>query len=779
MACFSPKKPPVAPVAAADWASAATKETDAAKRLELLCATLDSIETNASDSSAALEACILVGDVSLGDVWSEARRACARGVAKVPLDASDRARLAAHFGSQLDLLTQNDDWRRYDGLCRALEQLCTRGSVSIVEEAHIVARKALSHAQPTVRQAAARVMASADASLLKTIATEREAWLREKGIDRERRAAALAGLLEGANVLIKNHAVVDFDIDATVALLKDAASTVRQGAAEQLQRLASKSVKLASRVVASISDASITDWRRAEGSLMTLDGVLSDEASRAMASYPDVDDTRATYRASLLKISMRWLQTTVRTDADEEPFEVRRAARQLAHSTARAEIAFVSHIPGAIALSLLQRGPDAVAARLLHHACSFLRFIDEALMDAQRTPRGRRWGLSHEGAGGDSESVEQSERAVSRAVLCAPEKLSERIEAFRPLLLECVRLIQEHPAPVEDARAEPKASPLRTPGGTYNLTASEELHIEERLVIVRGLALCIPDGAICEERFGAFFRVDMRDPGSQWFHLARAPSELRRLAEPALCEFVACLRHPEALAEVGPHLVDWLLALEGNQRGDRERPTSRKHVAEALCVLLRGSLCVFQPTNRVTDHACSLLRTVFRAAAFAAERETFAVALGEKTGVPNVARAASSIIQRLAPAWGRVRRVDGEAAARLAALCALAAAVCSIDATHLRAALASLVQACPGQATPPRTPVKAPRPLSPLGLGPPETPVTPLSPHAAEPIDDWDDWDDDEVEEPVVASSAGLAALVDAVRAELGAEASAPRLSFF
>ena len=76
---------------------------------------------------------------------------------------------------------------------------------------------------------------------------------------------------------------------------------------------------------------------------MTLDGVLSDEASRAMSHYPEVDDTRAKYRASLLQISVRWLRTTVRTDDDAEPFEVRRAARQLAHSTARAEIAFVSH----------------------------------------------------------------------------------------------------------------------------------------------------------------------------------------------------------------------------------------------------------------------------------------------------------------------------------------------------------------------------------------------------------------------------------------------------
>ena len=113
-----------------------------AKRLELLCATLDSIETNASDSAKALAACIYVADVSLGDVWSEARRACARGVAKVPLSSNDRSKLAAHFGSQLDALNENDDWRRYDGLCRALEQPGTRGEGSRVREAHAGARNA-------------------------------------------------------------------------------------------------------------------------------------------------------------------------------------------------------------------------------------------------------------------------------------------------------------------------------------------------------------------------------------------------------------------------------------------------------------------------------------------------------------------------------------------------------------------------------------------------------------------------------------------------------------
>ena len=114
--------------------------------------------------------------------------------------------------------------------------------------------------------------------------------------------------------------------------------------------------------------------------------------------------------------------------------------------------------------------------------------IDEALMEAQRTPRGRRWGLSHEGAGGDSESVEQSERAVSRAVSQVPEKLSERIEAPGSYPMRCVRLIQQHPSVEEDMRAEPKASPDQKRRGDLQLDSTEELHIEERLVI-RGLAL--------------------------------------------------------------------------------------------------------------------------------------------------------------------------------------------------------------------------------------------------------------------------------------------------
>ena len=48
---------------------------------------------------------------------------------------------------------------------------------------------------------------------------------------------------------------------------------------------------------------------------MTLDGCC--RTGKKQCQIADVDETGATYRASLLKISMRWLQTTVRTDADE------------------------------------------------------------------------------------------------------------------------------------------------------------------------------------------------------------------------------------------------------------------------------------------------------------------------------------------------------------------------------------------------------------------------------------------------------------------------------
>ena len=199
----------------------------------------------------------------------------------------------------------------------------------------------------------------------------------------------------------------------------------------------------------------------------------------------------------------------------------------------------------------------------------------------------------------------------------------------------------------------------------------------------------------------------MRDPGRQWYLLEKHLLNCGGSPEPALCEFVSCLRHPQALAEsVGPALVDWLLALEGNQRGDRERPTLEKHVAEALCVLLRGSLCVFQPTGSVTDHACSLLRAVFRALR-SPQKGDLRRCVRREDGVSDVARAASVMIARLAPAWSRVRPMWRRAAARLAALCALAAAC--VRSTRRTCARRSFVDGgLPWATTPPADSVKAP-----------------------------------------------------------------------
>ena len=58
----------------------------------------------ASSREGALDQAFEVADVSLGDVWSEVRRACARGVAKVPLDGASRALLSLSQQQQLFML---------------------------------------------------------------------------------------------------------------------------------------------------------------------------------------------------------------------------------------------------------------------------------------------------------------------------------------------------------------------------------------------------------------------------------------------------------------------------------------------------------------------------------------------------------------------------------------------------------------------------------------------------------------------------------------------------
>ena len=132
------------------------------------------------------------------------------------------------FWGQLDYLGENDDWRRHDGPVERWNS-SLQGAVSIVQEAHIVARSSTPR-QPTVASCLSnngvcrRRVVTRDDLHGTVVLAARAASIGNGG-------RSLVKLAEGANVLIKHHDVSDFDIDPTVALLNDAASTVRQGAA--------------------------------------------------------------------------------------------------------------------------------------------------------------------------------------------------------------------------------------------------------------------------------------------------------------------------------------------------------------------------------------------------------------------------------------------------------------------------------------------------------------------------------------------------------------------
>ena len=83
----SPKKKPSPKKYAKDWKAESDAETDAAARLNKVMAKLEGITPERDEKSleAAYALTQAVADVSLGDVWSEIRRACARGVARLSL----------------------------------------------------------------------------------------------------------------------------------------------------------------------------------------------------------------------------------------------------------------------------------------------------------------------------------------------------------------------------------------------------------------------------------------------------------------------------------------------------------------------------------------------------------------------------------------------------------------------------------------------------------------------------------------------------------------------
>ena len=830
----SPKKKPSPKKYAKDWKAESDAETDAAARLNKVMAKLEGITPERDEKSleAAYALTQAVADVSLGDVWSEIRRACARGVARVPLDGPRRARLAAVFSGQLRVTT---DWRRADGLCTALKGLATHEPsppCAALHDALLAAAEAavvpvaLAHESAPVREAASRALDAVAERAASAEAAERllgavgaaltaalEAQAAEGGADgkrpadaaaptpdRERRAAALAGLLGGAARLVPRARAAALesgglvDVGRLAGLLAHDASTVRQAASVCLQRVGAKSEGLGDVALGAIDVARRPDdWRWTEGALMAYDGVLSDEASAATARLGDAGGPSAAFLERLLRGAWDWLLATL---GEEGSFEVRRAARQLAFSAARADFAFDAlGPPGAGGLGFLvdptvPPSHRALGARLLAHGVSFGRFCDETLADAECTPLFRKWGLSHEGAGGDSEAVSKAEKAVRDAARARPAALRRRVGALRLAVLGAVpRLAQTPPEPAAARKAEhlpEAAAPPREPQ-------------EARLLVVRGLAFCAAaardahagparEGRFGAARDGAFDGGDAALHGAaDWPLLRLAPAETRRLAEPALAELVAgralAAGAGRALTAWAPPLLAWLAALDGAApRGDRDdaRAASRRFVVDALAVLLRAALGRAYAPDRPPPEplaACAdrALGGLFRAVSFrgaaddlSPRKRKFGVARAVVADVPPGAPAAGergeaataaafvarSLADRLVGAKGRK---DADLSARLLGALALAALLSACDGSSdafyaTAAAVASgasrgapAAAAGPAPATPTRA-SRPPRAAVPAidPPDPPATPVTPASPSAEDPPDDWDDWDDDD-----------------------------------
>ncbi|KAH8098162.1 hypothetical protein JL720_1090 [Aureococcus anophagefferens] len=469
----SPKKKPSPKKYAKDWKAESDAETDAAARLNKIMAKLEGITPERDEKSleAAYALTQAVADVSLGDVWSEIRRACARGVARVPLDGPRRARLAAVFSGQLRVTT---DWRRPAG-CARLSRAWRRTSrrrparrsttrcwrprrrPSCPSRSRTSPRPS---ARPRARSAPSRSAASAEAAerLLGAVGAALTAALEAQAAeggadgkrppdaaaptpDRERRAAALAGLLGGAARLVP----------------RARASALESGGLVDVGRLA---------------------------------GLLAHDAST------------------------------------------------LAFSTARADFAFDAlGPPGAGGLGFLvdpavPPSHRALGARLLAHGVSFGRFCDEALADAECTPLFRKWGLSHEGAGGDSEAVSKAEAAVRDAARARPAALRRRVGALRLAVLGAVPRLAFR----RRAAAAPRA-PARVRGAAEGAAGGAAPRR-------RGLAFCAaaargaprPSGPPAA-RGAAFEGGDAALHGAaDWPLLRLAPAETRRLAEPALAE---------------------------------------------------------------------------------------------------------------------------------------------------------------------------------------------------------------------------------------------------
>jgi len=290
--------------------------------------------TTSTDQVGDVLSVVSACEVSLASALSEGRKGFARAVGRAAMSSEQKIILIESWAAGLAAYAAKKDasstWRHEEGLCLALACVTGDSRVERALEQAAVSGLALSLSRPSahVRTAAAHAI---DAIIREEEESHRVVKaiverLRIKEEDEERRAAALTGPLTLLAMLARRLRLVEVPEDLR-QYLGDKASTVRQAAALLLQRLVEDRPRF---VRDSLRSRENDDWPLTEGILMALDGILSDEATRALLEKMDTE--RVSFSMPFAK------DNVLRHFGDTTSFEVSRAARQLAATLAVADL---------------------------------------------------------------------------------------------------------------------------------------------------------------------------------------------------------------------------------------------------------------------------------------------------------------------------------------------------------------------------------------------------------------------------------------------------------
>ena len=353
------------------------------------------MRVNDDDSADAWEA-------GLGATWSEKRKACAKGLGGLATEA--KIERMERWAVEL---REDGDWRRQEGLCLALGFMATKEIAPVLEACLDGLVAALG--RPQVRTAAAKAL-----GIIAKIVAAVETKVLASVDDAPEGALTTLALMGKTKVP---------SLEQLRRCLSDEASTVRQSAANLLQKIVLQDTDLVTAVL--LNDG---DWRFTEGKLMALDGILSDDAIRTFADGE-----------SSLEVLVEAAKADVVLHFQAEAcFEVQRAARQLATTVAIGEL--MTAREACLGLELLER-EDSRGGFLLSVGCLFARYCDE---DGAR----RSWGSCHDGAGDDAVTVQDRENAVARAT---PEKLQNIVDRFSGIAVQALTAYSKRTTRKEDA----------------------------------------------------------------------------------------------------------------------------------------------------------------------------------------------------------------------------------------------------------------------------------------------------------------------------------------